>query len=30
MGTLANSVNLDEMSVNAAFHPGLHCLLHVR
>ena len=27
MGTLANSENPDEISHNAAFHQGLHCLL---
>ena len=25
MGTLANSVNPDEMQPNAAYHQGLHC-----
>ena len=28
MDTLANSVDPDEMPHNAAFHQGLHCLLH--
>ena len=27
MGTLANSVDPDEMQHTAAFHQGLHCLL---
>ena len=27
MGTLANSEDPDEMSQNAAFHLGMHCLL---
>ena len=27
MGTLANSVDPDEMQHNAAFHQCLHCLL---
>ena len=27
MDTLANSEDPDEMSHNAAFHQGLHCLL---
>ena len=26
MGTLANSVDPDEMQHNAAFHQGMHCL----
>ena len=27
MGTLTNSLDIDEMSQNAEFHQGLHCLL---
>ena len=27
MGTLANSVDPDELQHNASFHQGLHCLL---
>ena len=27
MGTLANNEDPDEMSHNATFHQGLHCLL---
>ena len=30
MGTLANSVDQDEMQHNAAFHQGLHCLLRLK
>ena len=29
MGTLANSVDPDEMQHKAAFHQGLHCLLQL-
>ena len=27
MGTMTNSEDLAEMTLNAAFHQGLHCLL---
>ena len=30
MGSLANSEDPDEMQHNAAFHPGLHCLLRLK
>ena len=30
MGNLANSEDPDEMQHNAAFHPGLHCLLKLK
>ena len=30
MGTLANSIDPDEMQHNAAFHHGLHCLLRLK
>ena len=30
MGTLANSEDPDEMTYNAAFHQGLHCLLRLK
>ena len=30
MSTFANSVDLDEMQHNAAFHLGLHCLLMLK
>ena len=30
MGTLANSVDPDEMQHNAAFHQGLHCLQRLK
>ena len=30
MGTLANSVDPEEMQDNAAFHQGLHCLLRLK
>ena len=29
-GTLANSEDPDEMQHDAAFHPGLHCLLRLK
>ena len=30
MGTLANSVDPDEMQHSAAFHQGFHCLLNLK
>ena len=29
-GTLANNEDPDEMQLNAAFHPCLHCLLRLK
>ena len=29
-GTLANSIDPDEMQHNAVFHQGLHCLLQIK
>ena len=30
MGTLTNSVGLDKIDHNAAFHHSLHCLLRLK
>ena len=30
MGTLVNSEDQDEISQNAAFHPGLHFFAHIK